>query len=297
MDNVIVSRGKTVEFDSLPPYSIALDGYVQGPQVDPLKHRYSFDHHSHCLRYCTTAACMQAWTAVQLGLEDLDHYTIFANDVDIDVCAAVWCLKNPDRCREPLVKKLIDAIGLGDMHGGAFGYNGMTKTVEWISAPETDSKRHDDYQKISNDGLKSILEAVLYRIDQFVDGEASVEVARQQKHESYKIIRNENNWVMVETHSTHCYTALYQAGFDRIVLVRPQGDGSNCISLAKRSDFIGAFPLVKIYQALNALEPGWGGGSSIGGSPRNADGSGSRLPLETITQVIDAAVIEDLASV
>lgn len=294
MDNVVVSRGKVVTLDSLPPYSIALDGYVQGPEVDADNHRFSFDHHDKCLRYCTTSACMQARTAIELGLTDIDQYTIYANDVDSDVCAAVWCLKNPDRCKEPLVKKLINAIGEGDMHGGAFGYNGMTKVVEWICAPETDSKRRDDYSKISNEGLISILEAVCYRIDQYVEGEHAVEVSKQHKHEEgYKVLRNQNDWVMVESHDPHAYTAIYQAGYNRIVLTRPQQDGSTAVSLAKRSDFVGGFPIREMYKELNKLEPGWGGGSTIGGAPRNADGSRSRLPLDTIAEVIDQVVLKD----
>lgn len=294
MDNVVVSRGKIVALESLPPYSIALDGYVQGPQVDAENHRYSFDHHDKCLRYCTTSACMQARTAVELGLEDIERYTIFANDVDLDVCAAVWCLKNPDRCKEPLVKKLINAIGEGDMHGGAFGYNGMTKVVEWICAPETDSKRNDDYHKISDEGLKSILEAVMYRINQYVEGDAAIEVSKQPKHdESYKILRNQNDWVLVESHDPHAYSAIYQAGFNRIVLTRPQQDGSLAVSIAKRSDFVGGFPIRQMYCELNKLEPGWGGGSTIGGAPRNPDGSRSKLSLDTIIEVIDRAVKDD----
>lgn len=288
--NIIIDRGKTCKLEEMPEWSICLDGFVQGPQVDPEHHRFSFDHHSGCLRFCTTAACMQAWTAVLLGL-DPSNYTVYANDVDADVCMAIWCLKNPDRCSEPLVSKLVNAIGQADMHGGAFCLNGMTKTVEFICAPETDSKRNQDYYKLSNDGLKSILEAVLHRIDLYVDGEASIEVAKQQKHGEYKILRNENGWVLVESNDPHCYSSIYQAGFERVVLVRPQDDGSLAISLAKRSDFIEGFPLEKMYEELNKLEAGWGGSSSVGGAPRNPDGSRSHLPLETIVKVIDDVVL------
>lgn len=291
MDNIVVSRGKVVSLDSLPQYSIALDGFVQGPEIDAENCRYSFDHHDKCLRYCTTAACMQARTAVELGLEDLDKYTIYANDVDVDVCAAVWCLKNPDRCKEPLVKKLINAIGEGDMHGGAFGYNGMTKIVEWICHPETESKRNDDYHKISDEGLKSILEAVMFRINQYVEGDAAIEVSKQPKHdESYKVLRNQNDWVMVESHDPHVYTQLYQSGFNRIVLVRPQSDGSLAVSIAKKSDFVGNFPIRDMYAALNELEPGWGGGSTVGGAPRHEDGSRSRLSMDLIATTIDKVI-------
>ena len=289
--DIVIKRGEVASLKDLPPYSIALDGFVQGPEIDATNNRYSFDHHAGCLRYCTTSACMQAWTAVLLGLET-DKYTIYANDVDGDVCAAVWCLKNPDLCNDSRATKLINAIGLGDMHGGAFPVNGMAKTIEWICAPETDSRRDQDYWKLSDNGLKSLLEAVLHRIDQYVAGEAQVEVNKQPKHGEYKVLRKENGWALVESSDPHVFASVYQSE-DRIVLSRPQDDGSLSITIAKKSDFIDCFPLTKFYEKLNQLEPGWGGGSTIGGAPRNSDGSRSRLTIEKITEVIDQVVNEE----
>lgn len=290
--DIIIKRGEVAKLEDLPPNSIALDGFVQGPQIDTINHRYSFDHHAGCLRFCTTSACIQAWTAVLLGLEP-EKYTVYANDVDGDVCGAIWCLKNPDKCNDPRAIKLINAMGLGDMHGGAFPSNGMGKTVEWICAPETDSKRDQDYWKLSDNGLKSLMEAVLHRIDLYVAGEAQIEVAKQQKYGEYKVLRNENDWVLVESNDPHVYSSVYQAGFDRIVLTRKQDDGSTAVSIAKKSDFVRGFPLFKIYEKLNELEPGWGGGSTIGGAPRNPDGSRSKLPLEKIIEVIDEIVQQE----
>lgn len=287
--DIIIERGKVVKFNSLPEWSIALDGFVQGPEIDTENHRYSFDHHHGCLRFCTTASCIQAWTAVLGGL-DPSKYTVFCNDVDIDVVGAIWCLKNPDRCSEPLVKKLIDAIGIGDMHAGAITVNGMSKAVEWVSAPQTDSLRNGDYNKLSNDGLMTILESMLHRITQYVDGEASSEIADREASSNFEIKRNENGWILVESEDPHVYSHLWKAGLDRVVLLRPQDDGSLAVSLAKRTDFIDNFPLEKMYKELNKLESGWGGGTTIGGAPRNEDGSRSKLPINTIIEVVNACV-------
>lgn len=288
--DIVVKRGYVTTLDKLDFYSIALDGFVRGPQIDPENHRFSFDHHEGCLRYCTTASCVQAMTAILLGLDDLDRYTVYANDVDADVCAAYWCLQNPEKCKETLAKKLIDAIGNADAHGGAIGSNGMSKTIEWICSPETDSKRNQDYHKLSDEGLKAILEAVLHRIDLYVNGEASIEVAKQPKHGEYKILRNEKNWVLVESQDPHVFTKIYQAGFDRIVITRPQEDGSMAVTLAKRSDFVDNFPITKMIEKFNQIEPGAGGGSSIGGLVRNPDGSRSRLSIDKIVEIVDSCV-------
>jgi hypothetical protein len=288
--DINIQRGKVVKLNELPEYSIALDGLVQGPEIDTDNHRYSFDHHSRCLRYCTTASCTQAWTAVLLGLEPA-KYTVWINDVDIDVCMAIWCLKNADRCSEPQVKKLVEAVGLGDMHAGALQLNGMSKTVEWVSAPQTDSIRNGDYEKLSDGGLNTIIESILLRITQYVNGEASSDISDQELHGSYTVLKNdEHGWVLVESQDPHVYTALYKSGFNRIVVSRPQEDGSNAISIAKRSDFIDGFPLPKFFAALNKIERGWGGSTMVGGAPRNSDGSRTKLSLEDISEVINCVI-------
>ena len=101
---------------------------------------------------------------------------------------------------------------------------------------------------------------------------------------------------MVESDDPHAFSGLYKAGFDRIVLLRHQPDGSICYSIAKRSDFIGEFPITKFYTALNKIEPGWGGSSVIGGSPRNHDGSRSKIPPEKLTEIIDEIVLKKIKS-
>ncbi len=288
--NIIIERGKNVEsLEDLPEYSIALDGFIQGPALDNKNHRYSFDHHRGCIRFCTTATCVQAWTAILGGL-DPQKYTIYCNDVDIDVCMAVWCFKNPDRCTEPLVRKLVEAVGLGDMHAGAIPLNGMARIVDWVAAPQTDSRRSGDYEKLSDGSLMTILESILHRISKYVDGEASADIAEFETQNSYDIKRDKNGWVLVESSNPHVYSKLYRAGFDRIVLVRPQENGSNTVSIVKRTDFIDNFPLDKIFRYLNKLEKGWGGGTTAGGSPKNEDGSGTKLPISSITEIVDASV-------
>ena len=287
--DIVIERGKIATLKSLPEYSIALDGFVQGPAIDDKGHRYSFDHHAGCSRFATLSTCEQAWTAVMLGL-DPSHYTIYCNDVDADVCAAIWCLKNPSRCREPLVAKLIDAIGKGDRYAGAFDVNGMKRIVEWVCSPETDSRRNGDYEKLSDDGLKPILESVLHRMTQFADGESSIEVAKQELHGDFNVLRNENGWSLVETTDPHALGAIWQAGFDRIVVARPQDDKTIAYTIARRSEFIDNFPLDKIYEALNESEPGWGGGTTIGGAPRNPDGTRSKLTHKQLTKIVDDVI-------
>lgn len=289
--NIVIERGHVWKLEELPNYSIAIDGAVAGPQIDTENHRFSFDHHAGCLRFCTQSSCQQAQTAILLGL-DSEKYTLYLNDCDIDVAASVWLLQNPDRVKETLVTKLINAIGIADSHAGAINLNGMSKTVEWVSSVELDFKKDKgSYDSICSGNLRHILDATLRRIDQYVNGEAAIEISKQEKHEEYKILYNQNGFVVVESDNSHIYSTLYSAGFDRIVLVRHLENSSLAVSLAKRSDFVDNFNLIKMYEELNKIEPNWGGGSSIGGSPRNPDGTRSKLPLEKIIEVINSVVI------
>jgi hypothetical protein len=187
------------------------------------------------------------------------------------------------------------------MHAGAYPLNGMSKVVEWVSAPQTESVRNDDYDKLSDNGLLTVMESMLHRVDKYINGEALNDIAAVEMHGEFEIKKNDNGWILVESKDPHVYSALYRAGFTRIVLVNPLEDGSLAVSIAKKSDFVENFPNEKIYANLNKLEKAygllnkyehglWGGSTSIGGAPRNNDGSRSRLPIDTIVAAVNCAI-------
>ena len=49
--------------------------------------------------------------------------------------------------------------------------------------------------------------------------------------------------------------------------------------------------------ALGEIEPGWGGGSTIGGAPRNADGSRSRLTPKQVFDAVERVLVTASAAV
>ena len=86
--DVLIERGRTIPFDSLPPRSVALDGYVLGPHIDPEHERYSFDHHGNCVRHATRLTAEQVHDALVLGL-DPAGFTVHVNDVDLDTVLTI----------------------------------------------------------------------------------------------------------------------------------------------------------------------------------------------------------------
>lgn len=97
-----------------------------------------------------------------------------------------------------------------------------------------------------------------------------------------------SNWIMVKS-ADHVFNELYKKGHNKIVLWDIMPDNSYSYTIGKKSEFID-FPIIDILDTLNREESGWGGGSTIGGSPRNSDGSRSKIKPENIVSIINACL-------
>jgi len=286
-----VERGKVVTLDQLPRRSIALDGYVQGPAIDAENERYSFDHHAGCVRHSTRSTAEQVRDAIVLGL-DPSGFRVFVNDVDLDTGLSVWLLANPHRVLEEIVVDLVNAAGLLDAHSGAYPMPpGFRRTIEWMSEPETVARADGSYWMLDRHGLEMLLADLSRRIDVYTHGEAAPSVAAYQVDERYQIEREGTDWVMVRTVGTRAHAALFRDGFKRVVIYRQLPDGTWGYTIAKQSEFVKRFPVEKILAALAEREIGWGGGSTVGGAPRRADGSRSRLPPEEVFTIVEGVVL------
>ncbi len=287
---LVIDRGKMLPLSALPPRSIALDGYVQGPAIDAEGERYSFDHHAGCVRHATRATAEQVRDAIILGL-DPAGFTVFVNDVDLDTALSVWLLANPHRAQEEIVHELVDDAGLLDAHSGAYPMDPDKRhVIEWLSEPETTARADGSYWGLDNKGLEQLLADVSRRLDVFTRGEADPSITEFQVDERYAIERRGSGWVLARTVGIRSHAALFGDGYHRVVMYRQLPDGSWGYTLAKRSEFVKYFPIERILAALAAREPGWGGGSTIGGAPRHADGSRSRLTPGEVFDIVERVV-------
>lgn len=288
---LIIERGKTVEFEALPPWSIALDGYVQGPAFDNVRHRYSFDHHKGCIRLITTATCEQVRDAILLGLRP-ERFTAYLNDVDTDTALAVWALRNPERLIEARVGHLIGCAGLLDAHGGAYPLVYERRHLEWIGEPETEARISGRYEKLSTEELHALLEEIAGRFELLLRGEAprESELRAADARAEFTVLFRGENFALVQAADPHVLFDLYAQGIERLVTVRPLSNGSFAYTVAKKSDFVDDFDVPSILEALGKVEPGWGGGSTIGGAPRNPDGSRSRLTPREVFELVEREV-------
>jgi hypothetical protein len=285
-----IERGRIATLDELPPRSIALDGFVQGPLIDTANDRYSFDHHAGCVRHATRATAEQVRDALVLGF-DPRGYRVFVNDVDLDTALSVWLLANPHRVRDAIVNELVSSAGLLDAHSGAYPISeSMRAIVEWISEPETFARADGTYWSLDDAALEELISDVSRRIDIYTRGEARPSITRFEVDERYEIVRPGKGWVLARTIGVRSHASLFRDGYHRVVMFRQLPDGSWGYTVAKQSDFVKSFPIEVILAALAKQEPGWGGGSTIGGAPRHHDGSRSRLPPDEVFAIVEGVV-------
>ncbi len=292
---IVIERGKTIAFEELPPRSVALDGYVLGPRIDAETERYSFDHHGDCVRHATRSTAEQVHDAIVLGLTPR-CLTVYVNDVDLDTALAVWLLRHSERAREPLVNRLVHGAGLLDAFSGAFPLAGDLPTiVEWLSEPETSARASGAYYQLDAAGMRALLDEIGRRVSVYADGASAAYTEGFRIDNRYEVLHRGTGWVLVESLGTRAHARLFADGHERVVIHTSLPDGTHGYTVAKRSEFVKCFPVARILSALDAREPGWGGGSTVGGAPRNADGSRSRLTPGEVFEVVERVVRESVA--
>lgn len=283
--NLVLELGHEWKFDELPPGSIALDGAVQGPQVDAAARRFSFDHHAGCIRLLTSATCRQVFDAMLLGL-DPDGLSVYVNDLDGDTVLSLWLLENAPRWRDRdavrRVRALVECVSTVDAHGPAYPVDDpdLMRTFYDGMLGEVSSERAAGYPS----KVQVVLRAALARLERwweegFASRSPAIPVPVTPE------IALQGTWVLATLpasggdHVSATAAWLYERGHDRMVIGGLSAAGGWRYLLARRSDLVAGFPLDAFYRELNRREaevrgspliPGqtWGGGSSVGGGPR-----------------------------
>lgn len=279
-------HGLTMTIDNIDPRGVALDGAVQGPRMGYAGDRWSFDHHGGCHRLITSATCEQVYRALVQGF-DFTNRPVYVNDLDGDTLLSIWLIESADRVRWPQVRDLVRAVGAVDSHGPAgklelseaelrlanifFSSRGVYSVI-----PRDAQKRFDEWSEIIAKGIKMIDALVEGYLDN-VEPDAAPEY---EELEAYKGL------VMVKSAGFGAFEPLYRAGYTVVIVT----DGEGTFTVGKRSDLVN-YPLGPVAEKgtllaqLAAFEPGWGGGSSIGGSPRPG---GSKLDPDQVWEIAKA---------
>lgn len=300
--NIQFNKGNVVSFDSLNPNTVALDGYCQGPEIDPEKRRFSFDHHAGCLRLVTKATCEQVREAIILGLPIDADTTILVNDIDADTVVSCWLLLNPSRVWESKVEEFVAQVGKTDAHGPIFQAHFLHRA---ITAP---------WGKDAEPQSLAMLEKFLQVVTDYADGKIETKEP-ELKEEIFKGYgwSARMGWQPVESNTG--FDGFYKQGFVLGFLYQDAPMDTKTYTVAKASDLVAAKlgpgskvrPVTSVEQfedtilgALGRAEQTknpeqslahtWGGGTSIGGAPRNSNGSASQLTPEEVLAVFQQYV-------
>lgn len=268
---IVFERGRVWRLDELPTMSIALDGAVRGPIVDAGSARYSFDHHGGCVRHATLACCEQVYDALRVGL-DPRGFRVFLNDVDADAALGAWLLLHPEAVAsdpDGRLAELVREIGRLDALGPAFGE--PCALMRCLEPPAGVSPGPED------------LERALAHIDSWWRGD---EVPEPRAEDVVPALWLEQGEV-VRGEVEGGFRGLYRRARFGVLAVPAPGD-TRAYAIGKASEFVD-FDVSLFLDLCNEIESGWGGGSTVGGAPRNFDGTRSRLSLEQVGEILVAA--------
>lgn len=288
--------GDTADITALPSGSVSLDGYVQGPVAGDSEDRWSLDHHDGCVRLYTLATCEQVRAHLCLGgAAWFEGRDVFVNDLDGDTLMSLWLIQNPERANEDVVRTLVRAVGAVDAHGPAGNLllgneeQAMANQFFWNAIKPVTALR-GRVREVFEDWPELILDC-LDGISALVDGTlggASPDSVRVEIVEEVTI--NGHRFVM-GTCDGFGFMELYAKGFDGGILYKDAADGTRTYTVAKRSDLV-RIPVGPVGDPnsmlgrLAAREPGWGGGSTIGGSPRGEGGRSSVLTPDEVWAIV-----------
>lgn len=277
-----------------PPESIALDGFVaEGPRFDSAGPRINFNHHEGVSRLDTRATCAQVLMAIRQGLfECFPHPTVYVNDCDEDVCTSWFLLKHKHLTQHtinPLVNRLVHMEDMLDATAGAYPFPAglpALRELAWVFDPYRRARTSGELDRRDAKSYSSIIEDVEHRILKHVTGTGgSVELDTR-----YERIGGGTGWTMVREIGPQARTGMFGDGIKAYVAVRDRPDGRHTYTIGRMSQFI-RFDISKLLEKLNEVEgcstDRWGGGDTIGGSPRV---TGSRLKPEEVQDVVQDVV-------
>ena len=165
----------------MPPYSIALDGFVIGETwFDSDTKQANFNHHEGVFRDATRATCGQVLLAVRRGLYDFfcDEHGPMAkldmNDCDEDVCLSSFTLKNPHMCRSTMnlaLNRLVSIEDFLDTTAGNYAFPvglDILETMSWIFQPYHEFRMTGQLDSRRPEAFLAVIENVHGRITKYL---------------------------------------------------------------------------------------------------------------------------------
>lgn len=294
MTHVVVDPRRSTTFEEFCTWhgpAVALDGYVAGAPRISGDHA-TMDHHGDVRRAELPATCEQVLAAIW-GTHPVvspavgtvrDGLDVYVNDCDPDVAFSVFALEHPEAVEAASVVDLYRLEGRIDTHGGmcADVDPAALDALCWITEPW--AERYAELALLGRSEMTEIIEEIGARLEAFAAGHHHTRNAAVAA--TYERVGGRDDiWVIRETHPLgRCSAAA--AGARIIIIERPGAEaGTRTISVCGTNsiDLRGTWDTLNRSEGIDAgAVDRWGGGDTIGGSPRAA---GTRL---ADTEILDA---------
>lgn len=286
-----------------PPYSIAIDGFVgEAPWFNPHGPYANFNHHEGVDRLSTRATCAQVLMALRMGM--LECFTkdgepeihVYANDCDEDVCLTWAVLRHINIALRPTsigMNRMVGMMDMLDTTAGSYPYPPKLPLLEekvWIFDPYRRFRLDGGLGRRCPDEFRAVVEEVNRRFDLYLEDRGE----RMKVDDRYEKLGGGPGWTMFREIGTDGRTGAFADGVKAYVcLVEERSNGRYTYSIGKLSQYVTHFPIQRLYYDLNLLEDcgedRWGGGETIGGSPRVG---GSKIPPTELIELINS-LLED----
>jgi len=284
-----------------PPFSIALDGFVgEGPRFDPKGPWLNLNHHEGVDRLGTRATCAQALMSLRQGLTDCFrdhgelHMELFANDCDEDVDATVTILRNAHLAAgaiNPNLNRIVAIEDMLDTTAGGYPYPPDLPALQemaWIFDPYRRFRMNGGLGRKHPDEYLGVVTDVEARILRYLVNQGG----KIPLDTRYERIGGGKGWAMIHEIGAQGRTGAFGDGIRAYVsLVGELPSGNRIFTVGRMSLFISHFKVPLILAVLdreegNPLEH-WGGGDTIGGSPRVG---GSRLSPQEVERIVNETI-------
>lgn len=280
------------QFRDKPRKSIAADGYVYGgPWFDADLLHANFNHHEEVDRLATRCSSAQVLMAMRQGLFHPDY--LFGNDCDEDFSTLAYLLGHPHLVvgtMNPMVNRLVHVVDMLDCTAGSYPFPldlPLLEELGWIMDPYKRFRLSGELDRKVASSYLGVVEDVGNRIGRYLVG-AGGRVPMDPAAIKYTVLGGGRGWVLVHEDGPQAKIGIFADRNTTYVAVRERPQGGYTYVIGKLP--FAPLSLAMAFKRLNEADgttdspDRWGGGDTIGGSPRVG---GSKLTPEEVSKIIN----------